>query len=337
MDLNINGRFKIAAVQACPVFLDKEASVAKACDLIGEAGAMGARLAVLPEAFISGYPLWVWFIPSGHTGALRELYAEFHSGAITIPGDETDRLCESAKSAGVTVVIGVNEKNADGSDSTVYNTILYIGPDGTVLGKHRKLVPTGGERLVYGMGDGGDLEVYDLPFAKLGGLVCWENYMPLARYALYAWGSQIHAAPTWDHGEPWLSSMRHIAKEGRCFVVSCCSPVEKGDIPDRLAFKKKYLETVDGWINTGDSVIVDPDGKTIAGPAREGETILLAEASVDKIVGPRMQLDVAGHYGRPDVFELRVHREPRPFVTTVEDGLDTAHGDSSAGYEPSEE
>jgi nitrilase len=335
--LNANGNVKIAAVQACPVFLDKQASIAKACDLIGEAAAMGAGLAVFPEAFISGYPLWVWFIPSGHTGPLRRLYAEFHAGAMTIPGEETARLCESAKSAGVTVVIGVNERNAEGNDSTVYNTILYIGPDGSILGKHRKLVPTGGERLVYGMGDGTDLEVYDLPFAKLGGLVCWENYMPLARYALYAWGSQIHAAPTWDHGEPWLSSMRHIAKEGRCFVISCCSPVKKDDVPDRLAFKEKYLPAVDGWINTGDSVIVNPDGKIVAGPAREEETILIAEASPEEIIGPRMQLDVAGHYGRPDVFELRVHRGPRPFVTAVEDGLDPAPGEPSADGEQGEQ
>jgi nitrilase len=332
--LGVDGKFRIAAVQACPVFMDREASVEKACGLIKETGAKGAGLAVFPEAFISGYPLWVWFIPSGHTHPLRELYAKLHAGAVAVPGEETERLCDSARRAGVAVVMGVNEKNVEGNDSTIYNTILYIGPDGDILGKHRKLVPTGGERLVYGMGDGSDLEVYDLPFAKLGGLVCWENYMPLARYALYSWGAQIHVAPTWDHGEPWLSSMRHVAKEGRCFVVSCCSPVRADDIPDRLTFKEKYLESVSGWINPGDSVIVDPDGKVLAGPASEEETILFAEADLEKVVGPRMQLDVAGHYGRPDVFELRVHREPRPFVTTVEDGMDPAPDDPDATAGP---
>jgi nitrilase len=206
------------------------------------------------------------------------------------------------------VCIGVNERNSEASDSSLYNTILYIGPDGSILGKHRKLIPTSGERLVWGRGDGSDLEVYDLPFAKIGGLICWENYMPLARYALSAWGEQIHVAPTWDRGEPWLSTMRHLAKEGRNFVVGCCQAFHKNDIPDRLEFKEKYLGELEGWINPGNSVIVDPDGTVVAGPADDGETILYAGVRGSQLVGPRWQLDIAGHYGRPDVFELRIHR-----------------------------
>ena len=314
--------FKIAAVQACPVFLDRQATIDKACDLIHDVGRERAALAVFPEAFVPCYPLWVWFIPSGHTHPLRELYSELHANSVSIPSESTDRLCEAARTANVAVVIGVNERNIEASDSTLYNTLLYIGPDGSILGKHRKLVPTSGERLVWGMGDGSDLEVYDLPFAKLGGLVCWENYMPLARYALSAWGAQIHAAPTWDHGEPWLSSMKHVAKEGRCFVIACCSPVRKEDIPNRLAFKASYLNSVEGWINPGDSVIVDPDGKVVAGPAREQETILYAEIHHEQLVGPRWQLDIAGHYGRPDVFELRVHRRVKPFLAIVDEEID---------------
>jgi nitrilase len=323
-------RFRIGAVQACPVFLDGDATISKACDLIRKAGAEGLSLAVFPEAFVPCYPLWVWFIPPGHTHPLRELYSELHANAVSIPSAETDRLCEAARAANLAVVIGVNERNSEASDSTLYNTLLYIGPDGSILGRHRKLVPTSAERLVWGMGDGSDLEVYELPFAKLGGLVCWENYMPLARYALSAWGVQIHAAPTWDHGEPWLSSMRHIAKEERCFVVSCCSPVRIEDVPDRLTFKGRYLDSAKASINPGDSVIVDPDGKIVAGPAKAGETILSAEVRREQLVGPRWQLDVAGHYGRPDVFELRVHRRGRPFITVVDKPSDGTEGDEDS-------
>jgi nitrilase len=310
--------FKVAAVQASPVYMDREATVAKACDLIRQVGREGAALAVFPEAFIPGYPLWVWFIPPGHTHPLREAYALLHANAVTIPSEATDRLCDAAREVGVTVAIGINERNSEASDSTLYNTLLYIGANGSILGKHRKLMPTGGEKLVWGLGDGSDLEVYDLPFARLGGLLCWENYMPLARYAMWAWGTQVYVAPTWDRGEPWLSTMRHVAKEGRSFVLGCCSAIHKNDIPDWLAFKGQYLAQVDGWLNPGDSVIVDPDGKVVAGPAHEEETILYADVRPEQLVGPRWQLDVAGHYARPDVFELRVHRVPKPFIQTVE-------------------
>ncbi len=319
--MNREQSFKIAAVQACPVYMDLEGTIQKACSLIAEAGKGGASLALFPEAFVPGYPLWVWFIPSGHTHPLREAYSELHANSITIPGRSTDRLCKAARAAGVAVAIGVNERNSEASGSTLYNTLLYIGPDGTILGRHRKLVPTAGERLVWGMGDGSDLDVYQLPFGNVGGLICWENYMPLARHALSATGIQIHLAPTWDRGEPWISTMRHIAKESRSFVIGCSSAMRKEDIPDRLSFKERYLGEVEGWINPGDSVIVDPDGKIVAGPAQKEETILYADVQPDQLVGPRWQLDVAGHYSRPDVFELRVNRKPKPQVK-FDDGAD---------------
>jgi nitrilase len=148
----------------------------------------------------------------------------------------------------------------------------------------------------------------------LSGLLCWENYMPLARYALAAMGVQIYAAPTWDHGEPWLSTLRHVAKESRCFVIGCCMPLRRDDIPDRLAVKERYLSDGDDWLNPGDSMIVDPDGKIVAGPVQNEETILYADVRPAQLVGPRWQLDIAGHYGRPDVFELRMHRRPRPYL-----------------------
>jgi nitrilase len=310
--------FTIAAVQAVPVFLDLEATLDKACDLVREAAGEGATLVVFPEAFLSGYPVWVWFVPPGHTHALRDLYTELHANSVTVPGHATDRLSKVARECGITVAIGVNERETEASDSTLYNTLLYIDADGSVIGRHRKLIPTVGERLVWGRGDGSDLQVHELSFGRLSGLICWENYMPLARYALAAWGVQIYVAPTWDHGEPWISTMRHVAKECRCFVVGCGQPFHRDDIPDRLEFKDRYLEKIDGWINRGDSLIADPDGKIVAGPAHEEETILYAEVRPEQLIGPRFQLDVAGHYSRPDIFELRVHRRPMQGILMVE-------------------
>ena len=320
----------IAAVQAGSEFLDLEASVDKACGLIKEAAEAGARLVVFPEAFLPGYPVWVWFIPPVHTHPLRELYSLLHANSVTIPGAPMDRICSAAADHGVTVAIGVNERNSESSDSTLYNTLVFIGSDGTYLGRHRKLIPTAGERLIWGQGDGSNLGVYDTEFGKLGGLLCWENYMPLARYTLSAMGQQIHVAPTWDRGEPWASTMRHIAKESRCFVVGCCQAFHMDDIPDHYSFKEKYLQGVTGWINPGLSLIVDPDGKVMAGPVSEQETILYAEIRPEQLVGPRWQLDVAGHYARPDIFELRVHRRATPALQTFEDrpaGEELAPGD----------
>ena len=319
--------FRIAAVQAAPVFLDLDATVEKACRLIEEAAKGGAKLIAFPEAFVPGYPLWVWFIPSGKTHPLRALYAKLHANSVSIPGPEVGRLAEAAGDLGVTVAIGVNERNSEGSDSTLYNTLLYLGADGTVLGRHRKLIPTAGERLVWGQAAGSDLEVFDLSFARVSGLLCWENYMPLARYALIAWGEQVHVAPTWDRGEPWTSTMRHVAKEGRCFVVGVCQAFHVDDIPDELEFKAEYLEGLEGWINPGLSLIADPDGKVVAGPLEEEEGILYADVAPEQLVGPRWQLDAAGHYARPDIFKLQVIRDPRPFITerSVDDG------DSAAG------
>ena len=309
--------FRVAAVQACPVYLDRDLTIEKAERLIAEAAEHGANLIAFPEAFVPGYPIWVWFIPPGRTADLREAYSVLHANSIAIPSQSTERLCAAARRAGVAVAIGVNERNSEASGASLFNTLLYIGPDGTLLGKHRKMVPTGGERLVWASGDGSDLAVFTLPFARVSGLICWENYMPLARYALAAWGAQIHVAPTWDRGEPWLSTLRHVAKEGRAVTVGCCQAVRNEDIPDGLAFKSRYLADVGAWINPGGSVIVDPDGKILAGPANETEGILYADIRADQLVGPRWQLDIAGHYARPDVFELIVHRRSTPMIREV--------------------
>jgi nitrilase len=310
--------FKIAVVQAAPVVLNREATVSKACELIAEAGRSGARLVVFPEAFIPTYPDWVWRIPPGQHRVLADMYAELLEQSVEIPSPVTENLSQAARQEGVYVAMGLNERNAQASNASLYNTLLYISPEGDLLGKHRKLVPTAPERMVWAQGDGSTLEVYDTSLGKLGGLICWENYMPLARYSLYAWGVQIYLAPTWDNGEPWLSTLRHIAKEGRAYVIGCSIAMRKQDIPDRFEFKAKYYSEVGEWINKGDSAVVSPDGKFVAGPLNAEEGILYAELDPRQMRGSKWNLDVAGHYARPDVFRLTVSKEDRPMIAVAQ-------------------
>ncbi len=309
--------FRVAAVQASPVWFDRAATLAKAVELIAEAGREGASLVVFPEAFVSGYPFWVWFVPPGQTRPLRDFYTALHRGAVDVPGPVLDGVAAAAREAGVAVVLPVNERNSEAGGTTLFNSYLIFGPDGTLVAKHRKLMPTGGERIVWGQGDGADLDVVELPFARVGGLLCWENYMPLARYWLYSRGLEVLAAPTWDRGEPWTSTMRHVGKEGRCFVVACCMPMRRSEIPEPMASMPEFFERAGDWINPGGSLIVDPDGKLVAGPLLEQEGILYADVRREQLVGPRWQLDACGHYGRSDVFELRIHRRPSRVATVV--------------------
>lgn len=305
--------FQVAAVQAAPAFLDLRRSVAEVCRLIGEAGRLGARLTVFPEAFVPTYPFWVWLIPAGKTKVLRELYAQLVQNAMTIDGSELREIQNAARRAKTNVVLGVNECNTEASSATLFNSLLFISDMGELLGRHRKLVPTVGERMVHGRGDGSSLCTYDMSIGRVGGLICWENYMPLARYALYAAGIQIYVAPTWDRGEPWLSTLRHIGKESRAFVIGCCSAVRKDDIVDPTGLLEEFLPDAE-WINPGGSAIVDPDGKFLAEPVFERSEILTAEVNAEAFSGPRYQLDVAGHYARPDVFRLSVNRSVQPII-----------------------
>ena len=325
-------RFKVAVIQAAPVFLDRAATIDKACELIAAAAQQGARLIAFPESYVPAYPDWVWAVPAGQTGILDDLYAEMLREAVTIPSDATDRLCRAARRAKAYVAIGISERNAEASNASMYNTLLYIDPRGNILGKHRKLVPTGGERLVWAQGDGTTLDVYATSLGTIGGLICWENYMPLARYALYAWGVQIYIAATWDRGEPWLSTLRHIAKEGRVFVLGCGMVLRRDDIPDRYAFKEHYDTGAEEWINIGDSAIVNPEGEFIAGPSRMKEEIVIAEIDPRQMRGPKWMLDVAGHYARPDVFHLTVRKRPQPVIAV--DDASPAISEGADGFEP---
>ncbi len=296
---------KIALAQLSPVFLNKEKTVDKACEAIAEAGKNGAQLIVFPEAFISGYPDWVWLIPPNQTKQLGDLYVKLVENAVSIPDNTTDRLCKAAKLAKINVVIGMNERNSETSNASLYNTILFIDDQGKILGKHRKLMPTNCERIVWAQGNGSTLKSYDTSAGKIGGLICWENLMPLARTAIYESGAQILACPTWDTGQDWLGSMQHIAREGGLFVLSTCMTLHISDMPKEL--KKIYSEDEE-WISTGNSCIISPKGKIIAGPLDSKQGLLYADIDLREIISVKRRLDVVGHYARPDVFNFSINK-----------------------------
>ena len=297
----------VAAAQHSAVFLKRHESIEKACALIAEAAQNGARLVVFPEAFIPGYPDWVWLVKNSDGAQLNQYYRELVENAVTVPDESTETLCEAARSAGIHVAIGINELNAEGSGASLFNTILFVSDQGSILGAHRKLLPTGGERTVWGRGDGSTLYAFDTSIGKLGGLACWENYMPLARQAMYEMGVQIHAAPTWDSSEPWLIAMRSMAREGGTFVISCCQALRMDEIPEGYEFKQLYPDGRE-WINPGNSCIVDPMGKVLAGPLKASQEILYADLDLDLIPAAKRMFDAAGHYARPDVFRFEVNR-----------------------------
>jgi nitrilase len=304
-------RVVVAAVQSSPVFLDREATVEKAAGLMEKAAAEGAQLIVFPETFVPTYPDWVWRSKPWDDGP-AEWSSRLIDQSVVVPSATTARLGEAARAVGAYLSIGVNEREPTGT--TLYNTQLYFNPDGRLLGKHRKLMPTGGERLVWGMGDGSTLLVLDTPFGRVGGLTCWENYMPLARVAMYAQGIEIYLAPTWDNSDVWVPTLRHIAKEGRIFVVGVNFCMRGSDIPPDIPGRDALYGGDDDWLSRGNSVIVGPEGQILAGPLVDHEGIVVAELEVGEARVSRRQFDPVGHYARPDVFRLQVDTRPKPAV-----------------------
>ena len=306
---------RVAAVQAAPVFLDLEASVAKALALIEEAAANGARLVVFPEAFLPAWPAWVDEVLPGEDGAWHLRLLE---QSVVVPGPVTERLGAAARDAGVQLVMGVDEREEHGG--TVYNTILYLDADGRLLGRHRKLVPTHAERLTWGMGDGSDLTVHQTAVGRVGGLICWENCMPLARFAIYAQGVDIWVAPTLATHEPWVASMRHIAREGVCHVIGVAPAARFSQVPEGVPDRDRLWRGVEphgDWMLDGYSVIVDPAGTVLAGPLVREEGILYADLDLDAARARRRLFDPVGHYNRPDVFRLVVDDRPKPHLVSL--------------------
>jgi nitrilase len=308
---------KVAVVQAGPVVMDREATAEKACRLVGEAAAQGARLILFPEAFIPAYPRGLSFgtVVGRRSEAGRRLWARYWANSVDVPGPTTDALGAAARGAGAYLAVGAIEREGECGRGTLYCTLLYFGPDGRLLGKHRKLRPTGAERVIWGEGDGSTLTVLDTAIGRLGGLICWENYMPLARTALYAKGVELYLAPTADARETWQSTLRHIACEGRCFVLGCNQFVTKAMVPADLEGIEELAEWPD-VLCRGGSAVVSPLGEYLAGPLFDQEGILYADLDMERIVEARFDFDVVGHYARPDVFCLTVNERPLRSVET---------------------
>jgi nitrilase len=302
-------------VQEPPVLLDADATITQAIAKLHETADAGARLVVFPEAYVPGYPLWIWHLKPGPDYALTsEIHEHLLANAVDLDADGLRPLRDAARERGVTVVVGVHEREGSYGRSTLYNTLVTIGADGAVLNRHRKLMPTNPERMVWGTGDARGLRVVDTPIGRIGGLLCWENYMPLARTALYAEGMQVLVAPTWDSGATWIASMQHIAAEGRCWVIGAGCSLRVDDVPTTFPARDRLFDTADPgrWLNPGDSVVVRPGGEVVAGPLHEEHGILYAEIDPWVAVAERRTLDVVGHYARDDIFRLTVDRAPRP-------------------------
>lgn len=312
--MKVNGKITAAVVQAAPILFNREASMDKAVELIRETARQDARLVLFPEAFIPAYPRGLSFgtVVGSRGPKGRDLWQLYWENAVDVPGRDTDRLAKAAKDAKIYLAMGVIEKDAR-SKGTLYCTLLYFGPDGRFLGKHRKLKPTAAERIIWGEGDGSTLTTLDTPLGRMGALICWENYMPLARMSMYHQGVEIYLAPTADARDTWQATMIHIALEGRCFVLGCNQFVTKDMYPKDLPGIED-LEKEPEIMSRGGSVVVSPLGRVLAGPLFDKEGILYAELDKTEVSRGKMDFDVIGHYARPDVFQFTVTGQPETII-----------------------
>jgi nitrilase len=301
---------RATVVQAASAGFDRDKSIDRVAELTAQAAADGAELVVFPEAFVGGYPKRADFgMRVGIRSAEgREWFRRYHDGAVDVPGPAAERLGEIARESGVHLVVTVIERDL----GTLYCTVLFVGPDGRLLGKHRKLVPTAMERPIWGYGDGSTIPVIETSIGRVGAVICWENFMPQLRLAMYAQGIELYCAPTADDRETWLPTIRHIALEGRCFVLSAGQFARRSDYPPDYPVEASGPDDV---IMKGGSCIVDPLGRVLAGPAWDGPALLTADLDLGQIARGNLDLDVVGHYARPDIFRLLVDRSPRSVVS----------------------
>ena len=317
MTANIK-EINVAVVQASPVLFNRQATIEKACDLINQAAEQGAQLVLFPEAFVPAYPRGLSFgtVVGSRTLEGRKIWQSYWENTVDVPGPATEKLGDAARKAKIYLAIGVIERDAMRSSGTLYCTLLYFGPDGRLLGKHQKLKPTAAERLIWGEGDGSTLTVVETEIGNIGGLICWENYMPLARMAMYNKGVELYLAPTADARDTWQSTLRHIACEGRCFVLGCNQYMTKEMYPADLK-ELKELSDQPEVLCRGGSTIISPLGKVLAGPLFDQEGILFATLDLGEIARSKFDFDVVGHYARPDVFQLMVNENPSLSVVSA--------------------
>jgi len=321
-------RFTAAVVQTAPSPFDREAGVEKVASLMAECARRGVKLALFPEALIPAYPWGLHFGTriGSRTSEGRRLFGRYWANSVVVPGESTESLGQAAREAGIYAAVGVIERDSSSGDGTLFCTLLYFGPDGRLLGKHRKLKPTAAERFLWGEGDGSTLTILDTELGRIGGLICWENYMPLARMAMYSKGVQIYLAPTADARDTWLASMRHVACEGRCYVLSCNQFVRRDRYPADLETRDELAGAPD-ILCRGGSCIIGPLGEILAGPLYDTEGILTADLDLARIPEAKFDFDVVGHYARPDVFRLVVNEEPAATVLHSP-GLRKGEGDA---------
>jgi nitrilase len=306
---------RVAAVQAAPVFLDREATVEKAVGLIAEAAGGGAALVAFPETWIPGYPAWIFGAAGWDDTAQKRVFGRLNANAVEVPGPAVDALCHAAKKAKTVVAMGMTERDGRASRGTLYNSILYISNRGEVLGVHRKLMPTHAERIVWGQGDGSTLHVFETPVGRVGGLACWEHWMPLTRFAMHAKGEQIHVAAWPEVGDPELHrfATRHYAFEGRCYALCVIgAPVTADQLPEDFELREAMGAT-DDFVDrepTGGTCVFAPDGTIVADSVAGEETVVYADLDLGRIPEEQAALDVVGHYNRPDVFTLTVDERP---------------------------
>jgi predicted amidohydrolase len=301
-------KLKVAVAQATPVMLDLAGSIEKACAWIAEAGKQGARLVAFPETWIPCYPLWCdagTFGKWDH-GPSKKLHARLVRNSLVIPSPEIEKLCAAARKAGVAVVMGANERDAH--SGSLYNALLFISAEGELLGRHRKLVPTFGERLVWGYGDAAGLQSYEIEGSRVGGLICWEHWMPLARHVLHATAEQVHVA-AWPHcTEIYQLASRHYAFEGRAFVLVAAAFMKKSDLPSDFELADDFKDAPEVLLQGG-SAVIGPDASYVVEPVFGQEELLVSEIDLERVSEEKLSLDVAGHYARPDLFDLRVRHE----------------------------
>ncbi|WP_460772553.1 carbon-nitrogen hydrolase family protein [Microbacterium sp. GXF7504] len=307
---SVNTPTKVAVVQASSIPFDATASTRKAVALLGEAAAAGAKLVVFPEAFIGGYPKGSTFgAPVGiRTEQGRDQYRHVYESAVTLEGEEVGALANAARELGVSAVIGIIERLGN----TLYCTALMLDPQEGLAAIHRKLMPTGAERVMWGFGDGSTLGTMETEAGRVGTVICWENYMPLLRQAMYAQGVEVYCAPTADDRPTWAATMVHVAVEGRTHVLSACQYITASAYPEHHTFDEEPPHG--DIVMRGGSMIVAPDGEVLAGPVFDEETILYAEIDPARKVRSHLDFDVAGHYSRPDVFQLRVDTRAKQSV-----------------------
>ena len=334
---DVTRKFVAAAVQASPVWFDAAATIDKGVGLIDDAARGGARLLAFPETWVPGYPAHIFGAAGWDDPAAKEAYRLLLENSVSVPSPLTERLCEAARRNGVAVVMGINERDADFSRGTIYNSQLFISEEGCILGVHRKLWPTHAERLLWGQGDGSTLHVFDTPLGRLGGLICWEHWMPLARFAMHAKGEQVHVASWPEVPDIHQLASRHYAFEGRCFVICVGSYLTLDHVPADFPCRDALVEAGDfgegpGVICPGGSGIIAPDSTWVAEPVAMKEAIVYGEIDLDRIAREQMALDSTGNYNRPDVFQLSVDVRPRPAVRWVTEPL---AGEDAAAETPS--